>query len=318
MISVVMAVYNGEKFILKQLESLYKQTKQIDELIVIDDCSTDNSVSIIKKYIKDNEIKNWHIFYNNKNLGYIQTFKKAISKTNGEYIFLCDQDDIWLDNKIELVTKIFEENQKIKSLCTSFMKIDDNDNEILDKFKRPFSANHGLIRKNIYKNEIKKIDLNTILTFNISPGCTCAFRSNIKKEIINSKINIPHDWMINIISAIGDGTYFYNKELIKYRIHSGNTLGLKRKYKITDRANICRNEIAAREEIKSYLIKRNFTNSTCLKYLDNLILFHKKRLENLQGKKIISSFVWMIKSINKNGLYDNFAIDAFAIIKGEK
>ena len=101
MISVAMATFNGEPYIQEQLDSIYNQTRKVDEIIIVDDCSTDSTVRVIEQYIlshKDIDIK---LYKNEENLGYKKNFKKAISLCHGDYVFLSDQDDIWMTDKIE-------------------------------------------------------------------------------------------------------------------------------------------------------------------------------------------------------------------------
>ena len=78
-ISLIMAVYNGEKYLIKQLQSINNQTNKIDEVILIDDCSKDRSVEIIEEFIKENQLDNWKLIINNENLGYKNNFKKGLS-----------------------------------------------------------------------------------------------------------------------------------------------------------------------------------------------------------------------------------------------
>ena len=87
MISIAMTTYNGEKYILDQLISLRDQSKKPDEVIIVDDCSTDSTPLLTKKFIKENKLENWKLFLLKKNIGYKKAFQTAISKTNGEIIF---------------------------------------------------------------------------------------------------------------------------------------------------------------------------------------------------------------------------------------
>ena len=97
MISVCIATYNGEKYIKQQLLSILKQIKVNDEIIISDDHSTDKTFNIIKSF-NDTRIK---FFLNNKGKGYTRNFENALEKAHGDIIFLSDQDDIWIDNKVE-------------------------------------------------------------------------------------------------------------------------------------------------------------------------------------------------------------------------
>ena len=101
MISIALASYNGSKYIREQLDSILEQTYQDFELIICDDCSTDNTWQILQEYAqKDSRIK---VFENERNLGFKKNFEKAISLCNGKYIALSDQDDIWIDNHLEVL-----------------------------------------------------------------------------------------------------------------------------------------------------------------------------------------------------------------------
>ena len=101
MISIAMATYNGEKFICEQLDSIMAQTITDWELIVCDDVSTDSTIAILEEYAKkDGRIL---IHKNKVNLGFKRNFEKAISLCSGDYIALCDQDDIWYPKHLEIL-----------------------------------------------------------------------------------------------------------------------------------------------------------------------------------------------------------------------
>lgn len=95
-VSLVMAVYNGEKYLIEQLDSIRKQTYPIDEVILIDDVSTDNSYELIHQYIDGYKLINWKLIKNENNLGYRKNFKKGLEIVDGDIIFLSDQDDLIL------------------------------------------------------------------------------------------------------------------------------------------------------------------------------------------------------------------------------
>ena len=98
-VSVVMCTYNGAKFIREQLDSIISQTYPIYELIIQDDCSTDETVAIIKEYMeKYSFIK---LYVNEQNLGFNQNFKSVVMKATGDYVAISDQDDVWFSEKIE-------------------------------------------------------------------------------------------------------------------------------------------------------------------------------------------------------------------------
>src|ERR1035437_7615564 len=104
-ISVAMATYNGEAFLKEQLESIYSQTVQPFEVIVIDDGSRDSTICILEKYQKQRGLK---YFVNTENKGVNYSFSRAISACVGEYIALSDQDDVWNDTKLETLLAVIE------------------------------------------------------------------------------------------------------------------------------------------------------------------------------------------------------------------
>lgn len=98
-ISVAMTTFNGERYLREQLDSIYSQTRVPDEVVVVDDCSVDNTSTILQEY---HQSKGLTDFVNDKNLGVNKNFEKAISLCTGDYIAISDQDDIWFKNKLEL------------------------------------------------------------------------------------------------------------------------------------------------------------------------------------------------------------------------
>ena len=95
-VSILMCTYNGEKYIKDQLESIYQQNLQPDEVWIIDDCSKDSTVSIIKSFITEHNLGNcWHCEKNKTNIGYASNFKNGITRVKGDIIFFSYQDDIW-------------------------------------------------------------------------------------------------------------------------------------------------------------------------------------------------------------------------------
>src|SRR6187549_727051 len=101
LVSIAMATYNGEKFITEQLESLVNQTYKNIEIVIVDDCSTDNTVRIITDFQK--KYGSITLIEKDSNSGITKTFEHSIRNCKGEYIALSDQDDVWLSNKIEIL-----------------------------------------------------------------------------------------------------------------------------------------------------------------------------------------------------------------------
>ena len=274
-VSVAMATYNGMKYIEKQLDSIRNQYIMPDEVIICDDASTDGTADFINEYIEKYSLFGWKLFKNEENLGFKKNFLKAISLTQGDYVFLCDQDDIWKTEKIEKVLSVMEENKDILSLCSSFDFIDENDNP-LEFSNDGNSFNHGLIEEKNVKGKLSKISFKIVLHSNIAPGCATVIRKELKEKFSeNSRSLIAHDWELNLIAASENGLYFLNESLILYRIHSSNTLGLDSASH--DRLGIAREKLEAGNALLAY---GDF---------DAFYTMQKKREEALKNKKILSA-----------------------------
>ena len=130
-VSVCMGTYNGETYIEQQLNTILRQTKAPEEVILCDDGSTDNTVSIIERFIRKNGLDGkWKLYRNKINKGYPSNFYYACSLCNEEIVFLADQDDIWKNDKIEKMCRVMEKNPGAKSVCCKFNLMDEKEQEI--------------------------------------------------------------------------------------------------------------------------------------------------------------------------------------------
>lgn len=223
-ISVVLATYNGEKYICEQITSIYEQSHQVDEVIIVDDCSKDNTVSSIRSFMKEHKLEDsWFIYQNEENLGYKRNFKKAFSYATGDIVILSDQDDIWEKDKVESFKQAFEQTNAL-AINASFRFIDKEGRFIHSEEN---NNNNNLLRDDFLPDELRAIPIETVLANNISPGCTMAVSAELVKTFLRVTEGIqPHDWELNILAALEDGLYFYNKKLTRYRIHGENEIGM--------------------------------------------------------------------------------------------
>lgn len=118
-ISLLMSTYNGEKYIEEQLDSLLWQTRPIDEVMIIDDCSTDNTVNVIIKYIEFHGLSStWKVKVNSENKGWRNNFFDGMDLTSGDILFFCDQDDVWFKDKVEKVYNVLITNYDISVVAS--------------------------------------------------------------------------------------------------------------------------------------------------------------------------------------------------------
>lgn len=202
-VSIAMATYNGEKFILKQLESISRQSQLPDELVICDDFSSDNTVRILEDYSKTVSFP-VRIIRNNENLGFVATFNKALESTRGDLVFLCDQDDYWFGDKLEFTCKIAGENPS----CNLFM----NNAELVDGELNPSGF--------FIFGQMSSIGQNPM---DLVLGCCMA----VRRELLNLCLPIPgkfsaHDvWIHEFADYLGT-KMIIPKSLQYYRRHGKN------------------------------------------------------------------------------------------------
>ncbi|MBR3263913.1 glycosyltransferase family 2 protein [Candidatus Saccharibacteria bacterium] len=207
-ISVAMATYNGEKYIKEQLESILNQLGKDDEVVVSDDGSTDKTLDIVKS-LKDKRIK----IIKGPRKGVKQNFSNAIKHCTGRYIFLADQDDVWMPNKLERVLKVFE-NERCSCVVHDAEVFESRTGKIIEPSFFAWRKSGGGIWKNIWRN--------TYI------GCCMAFSDDMKKYIlpIPDDINM-HDQWIGIMCEKHGKSAFLKERLVRYRRHEGNQSEMK-------------------------------------------------------------------------------------------
>jgi glycosyltransferase involved in cell wall biosynthesis len=123
-VSVVMASFNGEKYIQRQLDSILCQLKSEDELLISDDGSKDKTMQIVKQYQERYSVIRT---VEGPRRGVVNNFNNAIRQAKNDVIFLCDQDDVWMPDKIEIVKKCFEHNKNRKVIMHDAVLCDENE-----------------------------------------------------------------------------------------------------------------------------------------------------------------------------------------------
>ena len=209
MISVCIATHNGEKYIKQQLDSILYQLGDDDEVIISDDGSTDNTISVIES-LHDSRIVilNYKQPYVSKypHEYVCRNFQNALLHAKGDYIFLSDQDDEWMPDKVKTCMEALQTNDLV---LHEFMHIDENDNII--------STLHynGTFRPKNYFLRVGK-----------HYGCAMAFRRSVLDYALPfPKHLVLHDYWIGILVETLGKFVLLEKPLLKYRIHLDNTSG---------------------------------------------------------------------------------------------
>ncbi|MDX1919135.1 MAG: glycosyltransferase family 2 protein [Candidatus Caenarcaniphilales bacterium] len=221
LIAIAMATYNPSKeFLIKQLESLKNQTYKNWFCVIVDDCSQPESFEEIQKLIQnDNRFK---LYQNEKNLGAYLTFEQGLLKIpeGTQFITFCDQDDVWLPNKLEILSKKLIDNPKAYLVHSDLETINENDKTI-QKSCWDFE-----------KRSVDKIRTEFLILRNLVTGCSMMFR----KEILNQALPFPsieepnnkfilHDLWITLCCSVLGPIEFFREPLVLYRQHSNNVVG---------------------------------------------------------------------------------------------
>ena len=204
-----MASYNGAKFISKQIKSILSDLNSSDELIIVDDFSTDETIEKINKF-NDPRIR---LYVNNENKGEIFSFNRAIQYAKNDYIFLSDQDDIWHQGRSDLMINYLSKSPAML-LTSNFSWIDKNDKPIKISFDGVSSSHSARNLLNIYDIFIGKTNYF---------GCAMVF----KKEFVNTICPIPryiesHDLWIAIASNLHKSNMHIDDLTFKKRMHDSN------------------------------------------------------------------------------------------------
>lgn len=294
-LSVALCTYNGSRFIEKQLYSIINQNTPVNEIIICDDKSTDNTINIVKGIALQHNFINWTIIENEKQLGVRKNFEKAISLCTGDIIFLADQDDIWLPHKTESIVNYLKNNPQVNLVFTDAILIDEND-KIKTKYTL-FDATGINSLKEVWdaglKFEIENVEQRLL-------GCTFGIRKEFAISCIpfNQKVSNYHDGQLAMSAVIQDCIGMLPKQLIKYRLHSNNTVGLKNNWVFG---------IASQPDNFNFLIeprpiKTFFTYSNNPQFKKRVDFFNKryKNYHSSKGKIIlIFSIYQYIKYYNK-------------------
>lgn len=218
-----MSAYNGSDYILEQIDSICRQSVPPAEIIVLDDCSTDETPELILSASKNSSIP-IKLFINSENLGFRDSFLEAAVLASSDWICFCDQDDIWRYDKIEKIHQIILRSPEILLISHSASLID------IDSFVIP---GHCGIRDRSRYNLLSADSLLCV------PGFTLTFHSSLLQiahvfkqipdyfvdQSKDIKCLISHDKLIPLVANIYGSQYHINKHLAYYRQHSNNTSG---------------------------------------------------------------------------------------------
>jgi glycosyltransferase involved in cell wall biosynthesis len=212
MISIAMATYNGERFLEKQLRSLSEQVRLPDEVVICDDASTDRTPEILAQFAKSAPFP-VRVAINDRRLRWRQNFMKAASLCTSDYIAFCDQDDIWVPDKLSVVSRYLDSDRCVL-LQHGYRLIDDDGNSISDDIKYPRAGPEALWRINFGFTQVFH---RSLLEF-----------SHLWEASVDIFAEGGHDGWIAFLASLYDETLVIDDVLVYYRQHNANVVGFLR------------------------------------------------------------------------------------------
>ena len=291
-VSVALATYNGAFFLTEQLQSLVDQTHLPTQVILCDDGSTDDTLQIATRFSTELPLR---IIRNGKSLGVVENFKKAVSLCTGEYIALCDQDDVWYPDKLEQsVAMLASIDGDVPALIYS-------DLEVVDKELNTVASSFWQLTA----RKPSDIDFVKLLLGNVVTGCTVMMNQTMAIEMQRMPEGVEmHDfWLALIAYGIGHCAYI-DKPTIKYRQHGSNVtsteqINIQTKLSQTGRF-LLDSAYASTYKLDAIRQGERFFDL----YGDRLSIYNRKALENIIALKakhplLRKMYVMNIKYLSK-------------------
>lgn len=218
-IAILMATYNGEKYICQQIDSILSQSCKDWELYIHDDGSTDNTIAAVESYVEKYPDK-IHLIDGKSTGGAKYNFFYMFGQVEAPYYMTCDQDDVWLEKKIELTyDKMLTIEDKADISCLVYTELRVVDSE-LNTIADTMSGYQSL--------DCHKRTINQFILQNSVTGCTMMVNRALRDKMLritDIDNTIMHDWWAALVAAQFGKTAFIDEPTILYRQHGDNSLG---------------------------------------------------------------------------------------------
>lgn len=264
-VGVVLATYNGEKFIDAQLKSLYEQTRLPDVILVSDAGSIDSTLKICEQYVEHDPNVEMRIMTNSdseRTLGVVENFEKGLSLIDTDFIFFCDQDDVWKPQKIESTIDCMKNTGA--SFCFSNADVVDKKLRRLDKSLWRMYGFQPKLNEDTYVHYApgKESDLFVqLLSNNVVTGMTMCLRKFLVPIMLPFSKHGYHDAWVSIIASLTTDVVSLDENLVLYRQHESNYEGAnkinKKRSNFAERISRVRERSFFLQDLKARLIREN-------------------------------------------------------------
>lgn len=201
-----MAAYNGARHIGEQISSILSELQEHDELVIVNDYSTDNTAEIIREF-GDRRIR---LIEAESNAGYVRTFERALSEASGQFVFLSDQDDIWIPGRVELMISALADSAMVVSNCEHIEGAPGRFHEI-----RLRAKDSGRTVRNT---------VGVLVGYRLHWGCAMAFRSTVLGQILPFPpyTRESHDQWIAMVGIVNRSIHYMEEDTVLHRLHGEN------------------------------------------------------------------------------------------------
>lgn len=297
MISILLASYNGEKYIAQQIESVINQTYGDFTLYINDDCSTDKTYAIAKEY-ETKYPEKIKVTRNEKNSGNAKyNFMKMMLMHKDDYIMLCDQDDVWLESKVEITYNRIKQMENKYGMHTPILV--HTDLKIVDE--KLSTISESLI--STVNSDYRKTKLKNQIVQNTLTGCTAMYNRGLADLITaEPSFMVMHDWWIMLIASAFGKIDYIDKATILYRQHRGNVVGVRNMRSLKFIFQFSRNSKVIKQALEdSYRQARAFYNiyGNSLQLKDRKLV--KQYAELVDKSKFCRIFTVLSMGTLKNG-----------------
>lgn len=215
-VSVSLCTYNGEQYLCDQLDSILSQTRQPDEIVVCDDGSTDKTITILREYASEYSSL-FTIYENSDNLGPDKNFEQAISRCTGDVIAVCDQDDVWHDEKLERQIKHYTEEDA--------GLIFHNSTVASESLEPQATLWQSITPAFEYRDRQPAEHVRCLSHRNYVQGATMLFESSLRDYCLPIPENCMYDYWIARIAAVVTRVSAIDETLLIYRQHDNQIVG---------------------------------------------------------------------------------------------
>lgn len=296
-ISVIVATYNGEKYIIDQLKSLVNQTKKPDEIVISDAGSEDDTVNLSREFLKNSGIF-YRVIESKQRLSVNENFIKAVGVTRGGYIFFSDQDDVWKEDKVEIVSdKMLRGNYDCVFHNASVVDEDMNcfGYSIWDRVG--FSVEYR--EKEFFGGDNKLFD-KILSNGNVITGMCMAFKRDFILKYAEIPQGVLYDFWFAMCLTLTGTAFSLDRELVFYRQHKDNVCGGKKLPFIKRLVNTNARLKTLKSRLACYVSALKYCNCVEREKMNNMISFVSGRMKYIETKTVVDSSTFGMYL--KNGL----------------